>query len=175
VIYHDAVTGDVYVSEDEGKNWALADGVPQGQAKIILEHPFHNHYVYILTAGKTHYQTEDSGKTWRSFEMPTQPAYVPNPLSFHSDRTKYGYILYQGVVCGNDSWGSVCYQEVRDYTGCRLYSLRHRHTTQNKLSLILQLNCSLTQPSAYSRTVVTTSNTMLIPILFTALHMTHQV
>jgi hypothetical protein len=116
VIYHDAVVGDVYVSEDKGKNWALADGVPQGQAKLVLEHPFHNDYAFILTAGRTHYQTEDGGKTWWSFEMPVQPAYVPNPLSFHSDRTKYGYILYQGMVCGNDSRGSVCYQEVRDYT-----------------------------------------------------------
>ncbi|KZP04862.1 Oligoxyloglucan reducing end-specific cellobiohydrolase [Athelia psychrophila] len=111
VIYHDIIKGDVYVSSDEGKNWALAQGVPEGQASMVFEHPFNNRYAFVLTRGKTHYRTEDRGKTWRSFDMPVAPAYVPQPLSFHSDPAKDGYILYQGMVCSKIGWGSVCHDE----------------------------------------------------------------
>jgi Sortilin, neurotensin receptor 3, len=66
----------------------------------------------MLTDDTTHYRTEDRGKTWRRFEVPLPPAMVANPLSFHSDRSKYGYILYQGVQCDQRGWGSVCRDEV---------------------------------------------------------------
>jgi photosystem II stability/assembly factor-like uncharacterized protein len=105
---------DVYVSQDEGKNWELASGVPQGHASMVFEHPFDNRYAFILTKGKTHYRTEDRGKTWRSFDMPISPAFVPQPLSFHSDPTKYGYILYQGTACQHKGWSSICHDEVCD-------------------------------------------------------------
>ena len=177
MIYHDVVQGNVYVSQDEGKNWALADGVPQGHANMVFEHPFHNRYAFILTGSKTHYRTEDRGKTWRSFETPAPPAYVPNPLSFHSDPTKYGYILYQGMVCDRDGLGSVCRDEVRnsaplvvDSTHCS-----HRHTTPKKLSRILQQNCSRTQLSACSRIAARISSMMHIQTLFTALLSIHRV
>lgn len=112
VIYHDVIKGDVYISQDEGKSWGLADGVPKGVASMVFEHPFNNRYAFILTREKVHYRTDDRGKTWRSFKMPAVPAYVPNPLSFHSDPAKYGYILYQGMECDRIGWGSVCHDEV---------------------------------------------------------------
>ncbi|KIM90139.1 hypothetical protein PILCRDRAFT_811868 [Piloderma croceum F 1598] len=111
VIYHDIIKGDVYVSQDEGKNWELANGVPPGHASMVFEHPFDNRYAFILTKGKTHYRTEDRGKNWRSFDMPISPAFAPQPLSFHSDPTKYGYILYQGTVCEQKGWVSLCHDE----------------------------------------------------------------
>jgi hypothetical protein len=65
----------------------------------------------VLTDGKTHYRTEDRGKTWRPFEVPLEPAMVSMPLSFHSDPKKYGYILYQGMSCAKQGWGKICHDE----------------------------------------------------------------
>lgn len=67
---------------------------------------------FILTMGTTHYRTEDQGRTWISFKMPARPALVAHPLSFHSDPTKYGYILYQATVCERVDWAVVCHDEV---------------------------------------------------------------
>ncbi|KAH9941948.1 Oligoxyloglucan reducing end-specific cellobiohydrolase [Amylocystis lapponica] len=112
VVYHDVVEGNLHVSQDEGKSWVLASGIPTGQVTMVIEHPFDNHIAFALTRGTTHYQTEDRGKTWRPFTMPIPPAMVGKPLSFHSDPTKYGYILYQGTQCDKSSgWGAVCHDE----------------------------------------------------------------
>lgn len=40
VIYHDILEQDVWISEDEGKEWKLAEGVPKGQAIMVQMHPF---------------------------------------------------------------------------------------------------------------------------------------
>src|ERR1700683_1244772 len=99
--------------------------------------------------------------------MPIQPAYMPNPLSFHSDCTKYGYILYQSMVCGNDIRGSVCYHEVRDYTHWLSTLLITPQTYYTKQAFSdTPTTYSQTQPSGYSHTVVMTSNMMLMQILF---------
>jgi len=103
--------GNVYVSLDEGKNWKLADGIPSGKASMFFEHPVDNRYGFVLTDGTTHYRTEDRGKTWRSFNVPLEPALVSQPLSFHSDPKKYGYILYQGTKCDKQGWGAQCHDE----------------------------------------------------------------
>ena len=63
---------------------------------------------FVLTDGKTHYQTEDRGKT---FDVPFEPALVGQPLSFHSDPKKYGHILYQGLHCVKQGWGYKCHDE----------------------------------------------------------------
>jgi hypothetical protein len=69
---------------------------------------------FVLTRGTTHYRTDDRGETWRSFEMPVSPSYVARPLSFHSDPSKYGYIIYQGTKCEREGgWSSICHDEVR--------------------------------------------------------------
>ncbi|KAF9497875.1 vacuolar protein sorting/targeting protein 10 [Pleurotus eryngii] len=111
VLYFDAIDGIVYVSSDEGKGWEQAQGVPKGVAKMIVPHPFNNHYAFILTNDKKHYRTADRGKSWQSFEMPAELALVSKPLSFHSDPAKYGYILYQGVVCERKGWAAKCHDE----------------------------------------------------------------
>jgi hypothetical protein len=109
VIYHDGMGGDVYVSQDEGKSWARAEDIPKGIAMMVIEHPFDNQYAFVLTDGLTHYRTTDRGKSWQSFKMPVEPAFMSKPLSFHSDKTKYGFILYQGTKChSTGGWGTTC-------------------------------------------------------------------
>jgi hypothetical protein len=48
--------GDVFVSQDEGKSWSKADGIPSGKAAMVIEHPFNNRvvgYFYLLLASNT--------------------------------------------------------------------------------------------------------------------------
>ncbi|KAF9263821.1 Oligoxyloglucan reducing end-specific cellobiohydrolase [Marasmius fiardii PR-910] len=111
-IYYDQVAGMVYVSQDEGKSWDLASGVEQGDAVMVVEHPADNRYAFIMTAGTEHYMTNDRGKTWRKFQVPVQLAYKANPLSFHSDPKKYGYVLYHGIKCEKSGWQTICHNEV---------------------------------------------------------------
>jgi Sortilin, neurotensin receptor 3, len=127
------IEGNVHVSFDEGKSWERAD-IPLGQASMVIEHPFDNKYVsnstpfsyasmnprpsssfqaFVLSRGTTHYRTADRGKSWQKFEMSIPPAFVAMPLSFHSDPTKYGYILYQGTSCDRFGWGARCHDEAR--------------------------------------------------------------
>jgi len=40
VLYHDGSAKTVWRSQDEGKTWAVIDGIPQGQAWTVIEHPF---------------------------------------------------------------------------------------------------------------------------------------
>ncbi|KAJ7113669.1 vacuolar protein sorting/targeting protein 10 [Mycena crocata] len=110
-IYHDSIEGNIYVSSDEGKSWKRAEDIPSGQAAMVIEHPFDSSYAFVLTRSKKHYRTEDRGKSWRPFEVPAPAALVARPLSFHSDKSKYGYILYQGTVCDKQGWGAICHDE----------------------------------------------------------------
>ncbi|KAJ7579906.1 vacuolar protein sorting/targeting protein 10 [Mycena floridula] len=110
-IYFDAIDGDVHVSQDEGKTWKLAESIPKGEVRYVIEHPFDNQLAFALTKDTKHYMTSDRGKTWRSFELPIAPAPVARPLSFHSDPKKYGYILYQGTACTRIGWGAICHDE----------------------------------------------------------------
>lgn len=48
--------------------------------------------------------------------MPIAPALIGKPLSFHSDNSKYGYVLYQGTKCEGAGWGAVCHDEVGSLT-----------------------------------------------------------
>ncbi|KAG5717203.1 hypothetical protein E4T56_gene15336 [Termitomyces sp. T112] len=110
-IYHDSIEGNVYVSQDEGKTWNLADGIPKGKISMVIEHPFNNRYAFALTDKEEHYRTDNRGKTWRTFKLPLPPALVPKPLSFHASAGMDGHILYQGTSCEKGGWGAVCHDE----------------------------------------------------------------
>jgi Sortilin, neurotensin receptor 3, len=69
---------------------------------------------FILSESTVHYRTEDRGRTWRPFNIPARPALVAQPLSFHSDPKKYGYILYQGTSCEGSGWRAKCRDHVID-------------------------------------------------------------
>ncbi|KAG2146361.1 hypothetical protein DEU56DRAFT_971534 [Suillus clintonianus] len=115
VIYYDAIFKDIYVSEDEGKTWDRADDIPPGEAVMFIEHPFNNRVAFVLTNSLTHYRTDDRGKTWHIFDVPELVAYVPKPLSFHSDPRKWYYILFQATKCDQTPWRERC-RDVTYYT-----------------------------------------------------------
>ncbi|KAG2093136.1 uncharacterized protein F5147DRAFT_755284 [Suillus discolor] len=114
-IYHDAISRNIYISQDEGKTWDRADGIPPGDAAMFIEHPFNNRVAFVLTDTFTHYRTEDRGKKWVTFSVPDLVAYVSKPLSFHSDPRKWKYTLFQGTKCVQIPWGERC-QDVTYYT-----------------------------------------------------------
>ncbi|ELU44262.1 signal sequence binding protein [Rhizoctonia solani AG-1 IA] len=105
VLYHDSAQANVYLSEDEGKNWSKVKGVPDGHALVLVQHPFNNRMVsaFILGDKVTHWRTMDRGRMWQSFEMPHPIAFVPAPLSFHSDEKNSEWIMMQVCTHTNDS------------------------------------------------------------------------
>ncbi|KAG1766232.1 hypothetical protein EV702DRAFT_1257163 [Suillus placidus] len=115
VIYHDAIFGDIHVSQDEGKSWNRAEDIPPGEAAMFIEHPFNNRVAFVLTNAYTHYRTDDRGKSWRTFQVPDLIAYVQKPLSFHSDPQKWEYTLLQATKCDEIPWGERC-RDVTYYT-----------------------------------------------------------
>ncbi|KIM31675.1 hypothetical protein M408DRAFT_236567 [Serendipita vermifera MAFF 305830] len=100
------MAGDVYISEDEGKNWDIVDGIPREEAVMLIEHPFDNCIAFVLTRSTRHYKTADRGRTWRSFDVPTAPAlsFSGAILAFHAEPAKSGYILYRGLKCERHRW-----------------------------------------------------------------------
>ena len=36
------------MSQDEGKSWNLAEGIPKGKTVMVIEHPFDNRYVSLF-------------------------------------------------------------------------------------------------------------------------------
>ncbi|KZT39018.1 vacuolar protein sorting/targeting protein 10 [Sistotremastrum suecicum HHB10207 ss-3] len=111
VVYHDSIEGTVHLSTDEGRTWKPVAGVPKGQAVLFVEHPFDNTYAFIVGPDKTHWRTKDRGLTWQSFQTPVMAAFVANPFSFHVDKDKVGYVLFQGTVCTNRIFDRVCHDE----------------------------------------------------------------
>jgi hypothetical protein len=58
ILYHDSVAKNVWRSDDEGKGWKRIQGVPDGEAAQVIEHPFNSRVVrrhfccsYMLTTG----------------------------------------------------------------------------------------------------------------------------
>ncbi|KAL6301716.1 hypothetical protein BKA93DRAFT_738184 [Sparassis latifolia] len=140
LIYHDIVEGNVYVSQDEGKSWRQAEGLPAGEATMVIEHPFDRNYAFVLTKGTTHYRTQNRGQTWQAFSMPISPALVGRPLSFHSDPAKFGYILYQGTKCDRSGgWGGVCHDET--------YYTKDAFSDEPKLLLLETSRCQFAHSS----------------------------
>jgi photosystem II stability/assembly factor-like uncharacterized protein len=87
----------VFRSDNAGQSWAPIADVPKGSAKALIQHPFNNQWVFILTSDTTHYVTQDKGATWRAFKTPAKPSSTRSQLEFHSDEP--GYILFGGEAC----------------------------------------------------------------------------
>lgn len=48
ILYHDAVAKNVWRSDNEGKGWKRIQGVPDGEAAQVIEHPFNSRVVSLL-------------------------------------------------------------------------------------------------------------------------------
>lgn len=118
ILSHDTTTRTVHRSTDEGKTWSAIDGVPEGEAWLLIEHAWHNKVAFVLGRGKTHWRTINGGATWQSFETSDQPGMTTWPLSFHSKESEW--ILFTGQKCVSaGGWGrKVCYDEVRPFPAC---------------------------------------------------------
>ena len=47
ILYHDAVAKNVWRSDNEGKGWKRIQGVPDGEAAQVIEHPFNSRVVRL--------------------------------------------------------------------------------------------------------------------------------
>ena len=45
MVYHDRMSGNLYVSLDEGKTFDRAEHIPEGTVVMVFEHPADNRYV----------------------------------------------------------------------------------------------------------------------------------
>lgn len=118
VLWHDAESGTVFRSDNEGKSWKAVSGPPSGKAMLLIEHPYDPKQAFILSNAEEHWRTTDRGATWQRFRTPDPPAVRAGiPLDFHADEKHRTYILYTGRKCSKWSplRGSVCH-DVAYYT-----------------------------------------------------------
>ena len=104
----------MYLSEDEGKSWKLADGPTKGDAYMLVPHPHDVKQAYILSAQRTHWRTTNRGKTWQQFKTPEPPAVRAGaPLEFHADPKHWDHIIFTGKKCSMwTPWGgSICHDQ----------------------------------------------------------------
>ncbi|GAA5934219.1 hypothetical protein JCM1841_004702 [Sporobolomyces salmonicolor] len=111
VLYHDQIGRNVLRSADEGRRWDHINGVPKGEALMLIEHPYDASIAFILTSATTHYRTMNRGETWQSFVTPLAPSLGSNTLGFHAKR--WDWILFTGQSCEDmGGWrGRLCHDE----------------------------------------------------------------
>jgi photosystem II stability/assembly factor-like uncharacterized protein len=102
LLFEDPLSQNVYRSENAGEDWALVKGVPQGKLLELAMHPFDNQRAYIITNEKTHYKTDDRGKTWEEFTADIQASIFREALTFHGgdpDRIIFNAMDCTGIFC----------------------------------------------------------------------------
>ena len=76
--------GNVIRSEDAGEKWGVINDVPKGRAWDLVLHPYNKEVAYVWGKEKTHWITDDRGKSWRSFDIEGYPVAFRPPFSFHA-------------------------------------------------------------------------------------------
>ena len=76
--------GNVIRSEDAGEEWGVINDVPKGRAWDLVLHPYNKQVAYVWGKEKTHWITDDRGKSWRSFDLEGYPVAFRPPFSFHA-------------------------------------------------------------------------------------------
>lgn len=110
ILMFDPYASNVHVSPDEGKSWSLAEGIPEGEAVRLVEHPFNNEMAFVLGREKQHWVTYNRGQSWQEWQADLDASLMGEVLSFHAGQPDW--ILYQGVECsrrGGGWWGKTCH------------------------------------------------------------------
>jgi hypothetical protein len=92
----------VYRSDNAGEDWSVVKGVPEGRLLELTMHPFDKKRAYIITNERTHYKTDDRGKTWEGFEADAQASIFREALTFHGgdpDRIIFNAMDCTGIFC----------------------------------------------------------------------------
>ena len=76
--------GNVIRSEDAGEEWGVINDVPKGRAWDLVLHPYNKEVAYVWGKERTHWITDDRGKSWRSFDVEGYPVASRPPFSFHA-------------------------------------------------------------------------------------------
>ena len=107
----DTHANNVWRSGNDGKSWDKVNGVPDGAAWDIVEHPFDKKRAFIFGEGKEHWYTENRGEKWYKFKSEVSPSLIQPPLVFHAKEPEW--ILYSGRVCEDeDDIFSLCKEVV---------------------------------------------------------------
>jgi len=97
LLVQDRKAGNAYRSTDAGESWDLVEGVREGQAWDLWQHPYDNKVAYVLGRKHTHWVTRDRGDSWHSFDVEALPTRLRAPLSFHADDSDK--VLFHGRQC----------------------------------------------------------------------------
>lgn len=84
ILLCDQAAGHIYVSEDEGTTWRIAQDIDEPVVVKVFMHPWNNQVAIALSAGARHWITRDQGKSWHRFETELPPSLTLQPLSFHA-------------------------------------------------------------------------------------------
>ncbi|TPX24995.1 vacuolar protein sorting/targeting protein PEP1 [Coccidioides immitis] len=96
---------DAYISTDAGVSWAPVKGPDdrmKGKVKAIYHHPYDRTKAYVLGQERTHWTTDDTGKSWREFTIDQDLPRSGNPLSFHgkdSNKVILHTVECSGFIC----------------------------------------------------------------------------
>ena len=104
IMMHDRDAGIVYRSEDAGVTWDTVEGVDEGAAWDLWNHPHDPQVAYVLGLKNKHWVTKDRGDSWMAFESKETPTLFQAPLVFHavdSDKVLLHTQSCQGFACND--------------------------------------------------------------------------
>lgn len=109
IVFQDSAVLDVYISYDAGEKWEVVNPNKEmsGHVLTILAHPWDKKKAYILGGEGKHWVTEDTGKSWKSVEIPSLPSARRDPLVFHgsdSDKVLFRGDICEGLLCTDDTY-----------------------------------------------------------------------
>jgi Sortilin, neurotensin receptor 3, len=102
LLFEDAISHNVYRSDNAGEDWSVVDGVPEGRLLELTMHQYDKKRAYIITNERTHYKTDDRGETWTAFEADAQASIFREALTFHGgdpDRIIFNAMDCTGIFC----------------------------------------------------------------------------
>jgi hypothetical protein len=111
ILFEDEISRNVWRSEDAGVTWGVVDGIPKQKTLLVVMHPSDAKRAYALTNGRSHWMTDDRGKTWEEFYTDALVTLWRSPMAFHG--TDPDRIIFNGMTCT----GIFCEEMVRNLLG----------------------------------------------------------